>query len=133
MHDFNIMFGAVMLIAGCIFALTLAMIFSPKLRGKMMSRQIKSLRYMAEYAKEDLEKTVSDLSEASINARSRVLDENEDKLKDIADRSADISKDAITTTVSAVKKGIVGTAYCKHCGKPIDEDSRFCKHCGKEQ
>ena len=21
--------------------------------------------------------------------------------------------------------------YCKHCGKPIDDDSTFCKHCGK--
>ena len=23
--------------------------------------------------------------------------------------------------------------YCKHCGKPIDEDSTFCRHCGKQQ
>ena len=23
--------------------------------------------------------------------------------------------------------------YCKHCGKPIDDDSTFCRHCGKQQ
>ena len=23
--------------------------------------------------------------------------------------------------------------YCKHCGKEIDENSRFCNYCGKEQ
>jgi len=22
--------------------------------------------------------------------------------------------------------------YCKHCGKPIDDDSTFCCHCGRK-
>ena len=61
------------------------------------------------------------------------MNDNEDKLKDIADKSANISKDAITTTVGAIKKGIKSNIYCKHCGKDIDADSKFCKHCGKEQ
>lgn len=24
-------------------------------------------------------------------------------------------------------------AYCRYCGKPIDEDAKFCTHCGKHQ
>lgn len=23
--------------------------------------------------------------------------------------------------------------YCKHCGKEIDDDSKFCRYCGGEQ
>ncbi len=96
------------LVTAAIFVFVILMIFSPKLRGKMMSKQVKATRYMAEESKEDIEV--------------------------ITETMADATQDAIRTTVSAVREGITGDVmYCKHCGKPIDRDSRFCKECGGEQ
>ncbi len=133
MPGFNVMFVVSLVIFVLMFAFIIGFIFSPKLRGKMMSRQVKSLKYMADYSKDDLESAMTTLGNVSVNTRSKIINENEDKLKEMADKTANISKDAITTTVGAIKKGIKDTVYCKHCGELIDKDSKFCKHCGKEQ
>lgn len=107
-QGFGIIWIIVSLVAAAIFVFVLLMIFSPKLRGKMMSKQVKATRYMAEESKEDIEI--------------------------ISETMADATQDAIRTTVSAVREGITGDImYCKHCGKPIDRDSRFCKECGAQQ
>lgn len=133
MPGFNVIFVVSLVIFVLMFAFIIGFIFSPKLRGKMMSRQVKSLKYMADYSKDDLESAMTTLGNVSVNTRSKIINENEDKLKEMADKTANISKDAITTTVGAIKKGIKDTVYCKHCGELIDKDSKFCKHCGKEQ
>ena len=92
----------------CIFTFTFLMLFSPKLRAKFFAHQMKAQKYM--------------------------LEENEEMLKDINRKTANISKDGIEITARAVKKGFSGeTIYCKHCGNSIDADSKFCKVCGKEQ
>ena len=45
----------------------------------------------------------------------------------------------VVPTVKNIKKTLKdddsegANIYCKHCGKSIDENSKFCKHCGKEQ
>jgi len=46
----------------------------------------------------------------------------------------------VVPTVSKIKEAVSDTpkktnnqTYCKHCGKLIDEDSKFCNNCGKEQ
>ena len=46
----------------------------------------------------------------------------------------------VVPTVSKIKGAVSDTpkttnnqTYCKHCGKLIDEDSKFCNKCGKEQ
>lgn len=92
--------------AGFIF--TFAMIFSPKLRGKMMSKQIKAAKYM--------------------------LDETEEDLKDMSTRGANISKEGIEITTRAIKDGLTKERkYCKYCGEAIDEDSKYCKKCGERQ
>ena len=54
-------------------------------------------------------------------------------LKDIVSTSAEIHKDAITSTAKAVKEGLKDTMFCKHCGNEIDVDSKYCRFCGKEQ
>lgn len=133
MEFFNIMFIFSIIVFILIFSFVIMTFVSPKFRGKMMSRQIKSLKYMTDYSKDDLESAMTNLGEVSVNTKSSILNNNEDKLKDIADKTANINKDAITTTVSAIKKGIKDNIYCKYCGKEIDIDSKFCKHCGKEQ
>ena len=106
---FNIMFYGAFILTGAGFIFIIAMMFSPKLRGKMMSKQVKSVRYMVDESKDDIHNISSDM--------------------------ADATKDGIRTTVSAIREGIKGeqTNYCKHCGASIDADSKFCKSCGKEQ
>ena len=69
------------------------------------------------------------------NQINSIIDENEDDIRHVVSKSADMSKDAITTTTRAIKKGLTedDSIYCKHCGKKIDADSKFCSICGKEQ
>jgi uncharacterized membrane protein len=61
------------------FIFTIAFIFSPKLRGKLASKQIKATKYM--------------------------VDETKDDLKSISDTMAEASKDSIKTTAKAIKEG----------------------------
>lgn len=108
---FELIFMIVPILVILIFILTFALFLSPKLRGKFLSNQIKSIKYAVDDSKEDL-KTISNIS-------------------------ADVSSEAITKTVSSIKKGFTDNSfkdntYCKYCGTGIDFDSRFCKNCGKK-
>jgi len=128
---FNIMFVGISVFSILIFCFVIAMIISPKLRGKFMSNQVKATKHMVNYSKEDLE----DISSTAINIRKNILNENEDALRDISNKEASIRKDSIKTMASAIKEGLDNqdTMYCKHCGSVIDSDSKFCKKCGKIQ
>lgn len=131
---FNIMFTIVPILIVCGFIYIFAMMFSPKLRGKMMSKQIKSLKYMYEDSKDDLTNMTTTANNAFIKAQKNILDQNEATLRDIATRKANINKESIETTVRSIRKGFEkNLIYCKYCGESIDSDSRFCKSCGKEQ
>ena len=92
-----------------VFAFVLLLMFSPKLKGKLMSKQIKATRYM--------------------------MDESKDDIESISSNMADATKDGIETTTRTIRKGLTenGGIYCKYCGSKIDKDSIFCKKCGKEQ
>ena len=130
---FTIMFifGIVMFFV--IFGFAMMMIFGTKTRSKMLARQMKSLRGATDMSKEDIEEMLTNLSDASIKSKKRIMDENEDTLKDIKDAETRINKDAIRETASAIKEGFTGKGeYCKHCGKLIDKDSKYCKYCGGE-
>lgn len=35
--------------------------------------------------------------------------------------------------LNAKKEGIREETYCRHCGKPIESNSKFCSYCGKKQ
>ena len=59
---FSIMSIIIPILAIGIFIFVFAMMFSPKLRGKMMSRQIKSLKHMADFSKEDLDTTMNEIA-----------------------------------------------------------------------
>ena len=79
---------------------------NPNIQGKILSKQVKSLRNM--------------------------MDESKDTLKSLADDMADINADSIEATAKAVKKGLTSDddiTYA-HCGKKIDKDSKYCKYCG---
>lgn len=105
---FNIIFYGTFILTGVGLIFGIAMAFSPKLRGKMMSKQVKSMKYM--------------------------MDESKGDIKNISDDMAYATKDGIKTTVSAIKNGLQEESiYCKHCGTAIDSDSKYCNKCGKEQ
>ena len=104
---FSIMFIIVSIFIGIVFVFVIAMFISPKLRGKMMSREIKAQKYMMDESKEDIRSISNDMAYAT--------------------------KDGIRTTASAIKDGFTQSSmFCKYCGNEIDGDSKFCKTCGKE-
>lgn len=74
-----------------------------------------------------------ELSKMATKSAKYIQEENKDDLKDIANNSSYIAKEAITNVAKAVKEGLDDTVFCKHCGKEIDSDSKFCRHCGQEQ
>ena len=88
---FWIFFGLVIAIIIGSFVIML----NPNLQGKMLSSQVKSLKYM--------------------------MDDSKDTLKNLTNDMTDITKDSVEATARAVKKGLTeedGVA-CPHCGKKI--------------
>lgn len=133
MNTFSIMFTIVSIFIGIVFILVIAMIISPKLRAKLMHRQVKSLKYMTEYSKKDLEDIKYNLEDAMINADNRMYEENYDKIKNVNTKKAETISDSIKIKTNAIKEGLSSSKeYCKYCGEIIDNDSVFCKKCGKQ-
>lgn len=130
----EILFYIVPILIGITFVLMIALMISPKLRGKIMSSQIKATKHMMDYSKEDLKDILSTSADIGINAEKEILDNNEETMEDNVTRKAIINKKGIEITTNAIKEGLTRSKiYCKHCGKLIDDDSKFCKSCGKEQ
>lgn len=130
----EILFYIVPILIGVSFVFTIALMISPKLRGKWMSRQIKATKHMMEYSKEDLKDIISTSKDVEINAEKEVLDNREDIMKENVIRKTNINKEGIEIATSAIKNGLSNNKiYCKYCGKLIDGDSKYCKVCGKEQ
>ncbi len=131
---FESLFIIVPILILCIFAFVIAQLASPKLRGKMMSRQLKATKYMMNEAKDDLTEMGTIVGTINAETKKNILDQNEEILKDVEKRQANIEKEGIRIKTRAIKEGLEqNKIYCKHCGTTIDEDSKFCKHCGKEQ
>jgi hypothetical protein len=132
---FEVLFVVFLIVFISIFILFLASLLSPKLRGKMMSRQIKATKFMVEESKDNLKGLYSTTAGIGIAGKKAILDQNADELRDIAMREADIASAGIETRARSVKRGLTqeDSIYCKHCGTAIDSDSRFCKECGKGQ
>lgn len=130
----EILFYIVPILIGLSFIFTIALMVSPKLRGKWMSRQIKATKHMIKYSKEDLKDIISTSKDVEINAEKEVLDNSEDIMKENIIIKANINKEGIEIATSAIKNGLSNNKiYCKYCGKLIDGDSKYCKVCGKEQ
>lgn len=118
-----------------VFIFTILLIFSPRLRGKFMSRQVKALKNMTDYSKDDMESIIKNLGDVSVNGANNIINQNEDTLKNISQKQARINECAIKMTAHAIKEGLIDEdkIFCKYCGIEIDKDSKFCKFCGKEQ
>ena len=92
-----------------ILAFGIILFFSPKLRSKILGKDIKAIKDMVSNHKEDIRSINNDIAE--------------------------VSQEATKIRFRAIKEGLTdnSTIYCKHCGEEIPADSKFCKHCGKEQ
>ena len=140
---FPVFFILFLVVFFIVFGTSIASFISPKFRGKLMARNIRAVKHMSDYSKEDLQDIQENLQASIIDAQSNVINEHEDQLRDLSDKSADINHDAIKSVASAVASGISSglnspssntkKIYCKHCGACIDADSTFCKQCGKRQ
>lgn len=85
-------------------------------------------------SRKELEKRMTSLGNMAVRVQNNLINNNEDILKESADKRANINKDAVRTVAHAIKEGFTeDLIYCKHCGVAIDSDSKFCKSCGKEQ
>lgn len=105
----KILFIIVPIFIAIVFIFIILQMVSPKFRGKLLSREVKSVKYM--------------------------IDESKDDIASISNDMADATKGGIETVTRAIKKGITDDEgiFCKYCGFKIDSDSKFCKNCGKEQ
>ena len=126
----NILFIIVPIFILIIFVFTFVLIFSPKLRGKMMSNQLKSLKHMADYSKED----IKDLSNMLVQSKKDIMDSNYEDLKEINKKSATLESEVLREKIKVFKDELINSnTYCKYCGEKIDNDSIYCKKCGKKQ
>ena len=73
-----------------------------------------------------------EIAKARVQTARYIQEETKDDLTAIASNSAEITKDAVTTTAEAIREGMEIKKYCKHCGAKIDSDAKFCTVCGKE-
>lgn len=130
----EILFFIIPILVVLTFIFTIALMVSPKLRGKWMSKQIEATKHMMEYSEDDLKDILSTSKRVEVNAEKEILDNNEETMKDNVTRKANINKEGIEITAKAIKEGLTNNkVYCKYCGKLIDSDSKYCKVCGRSQ
>lgn len=81
-----------------------------------------------------LEKNLTKYGNIAARAQNNVINNNEGILRETANKTADINKDAVKTIAHSVKEGFIdnNSVYCKYCGTQVDADSTFCKKCGKQ-
>ena len=81
-----------------------------------------------------LEKKLTKMGNIAARAQNNIINNNEDILKETANKTANIHKDAVKTVVHSVKEGLTedSSIYCKYCGSNVDGDSTFYKNCGKK-
>lgn len=95
---FPFLFFGILIVVIAGFVFNLFMMFSPKLRAKMMKKNIEAAKYLAEDSKGD----VADIA----NSLADMADESKDSLKKMADVGASASHDAVSSTTEAIASGI---------------------------
>ncbi|MBE6156797.1 MAG: hypothetical protein E7161_03530 [Firmicutes bacterium] len=69
---FEVLLMLIPILAVCIIGFTIAMILSPKLRGKMMSSQIKAAKYMIEESEESIADIATPVGNIAVKSQKRL-------------------------------------------------------------
>ena len=108
------------------FVILMIMAFKPSSIEKKLSKNMGHMDGM-----------MGSMMKNMLEVEKQILEENEEDLRNINKKSAEIESDGLEIKARAIKKGLVGdegqTIFCRHCGQQIEADSKFCKYCGKEQ
>ena len=129
--------GFIMVVPGmfCLFVAVACGMYA--LLPSIQKMMIKNQKYVQEANREDITDLMSTGLGIGIDATSNAIDENEDDLRNIADKGASIMSGPMTTMSRSIARGIKegarDTKFCKHCGSEIDRDSKFCSECGGQQ
>lgn len=129
----KIIFIVATVFIGSTFIFVFAMFFSPKLKGKIMSREISAFKHMMNYSKNDVKNIKENMGNISIDSEHDILMQNKNKIKEINNIYYETKKDSIKNTIKNIKGELKNGCYCKFCEKKIDTDSKYCKNCGKRQ
>lgn len=129
----KIIFIVATVFIGSTFIFVFAMFFSPKLKGKIMSREISAFKHMMNYSKNDVKNIKENMGNISIDSEHDILMQNKNKIKEINNIYYETKKDSIKNTIKDIKGELKNGCYCKFCKKKIDTDSKYCKSCGKRQ
>ena len=141
------MFYIVPVIIGIVFVFVIAFIISPKLRGRMMAREIKAMKHMMDAGKEDLKDIASTGGEVMADSAQRILKENMDTLEDIGARAGKIQAETVRRVLDENADAIGGTfektvdmaapsvkkmvsAVAEGIKEGMEEAQVFCKSCG---
>ena len=79
------------------------MFFSPKMRGKMMGKQMKAAEYMLDAAGD----TMSNIAAKNAKIQRDAMEKSKDDLTAINTMRAETEKEAIKTKAGAVREGLL--------------------------
>ena len=130
MESINLMFIMVPIIMFIIFFITIVMfivVLVPKYRSKLFGLQINRTRQMLG----DNKDLLKNMSEDLIKFKSDFLEENEELLKQIKVKEAEIDNEELKIKAKTIKDTFSDTMSCKYCGASIASDSKYCNICGK--
>ena len=72
MKYFNTIFVIVFALVVITMIVTIFSIFSSKLRGKLLNKQVKAIKYMTDYSKDDIQAINENMSSISINSKKNI-------------------------------------------------------------
>ena len=121
----KIIFIVATVFIGSTFIFVFAMFFSPKLKGKIMSREISAFKHMMNYSKNDVKNIKENMGNISIDSEHDILMQNKNKIKEINNIYYETKKDSIKNTIKDIKGELKNGCYCKFCEKKIDTDSKL--------
>ena len=128
----GIIFIIIFIVSIGFFVFVFLTIFSPKMRSKMLGRQLKITKRVLDDNKETIKDIHNLQADIAIESADKILDKHEDTIRKNVTKMADISSDSVETTARAIKKGISQTKQCPECLKFNDEKAKFCQECGKK-
>ena len=127
---FNIFFILMLLLTIAVIGFVIALMFSPKLKSKMMGRQLKATKQILDDNKETIKDIHNLQADILVESTDNILDKHEKTIKKNVNKLADISEYPIEKAGNALKKGLSNTKECPECGKMNSENAKYCQECG---